>query len=393
MKRLSPQSLNLLDLVDRVYSDTISGSSFDGFLDEMKQTLSLNVCFFEFLRNDGPEVAPTATVPDHRPRLEEVHSSASSVVNSVQWDKLICDYMAYYHTVDPTRKQILEHGGLPGFFDADTVLFDKKMSDTEFYNDFLKKNGSGHLFRGVLGIGNATSIAIGFDREASKSGFTKREQAMVLGIMPHLKNAAAIKNVLTHSDQNDAATLNAQQQRGKCGFILDALGNVVSVNDNAAELTQSGVGVNIRNGKLNFVDANAQKALEGFLGHKLDGAALINMPQLIEFSSWLKPYPVYLKCRAVKKALDFSANNLNKKYAMLEISSPWAKGWPPIRDVLSCQVLTFREKQALFALITQASEVEAARELDISLNTLRTHRKNLYDKMMVENRRMLIEKF
>ena len=54
MNRLNSNTLNLLQLVDRIYSDTIAGAGASEFLDHVKETLSLSTASIALL--DGPIV-------------------------------------------------------------------------------------------------------------------------------------------------------------------------------------------------------------------------------------------------------------------------------------------------------------------------------------------------
>ena len=216
---------------------------------------------------------------------------------------------------------------------------------------------------------------------------------MVDEIIPHIKNASIINRVVESAEMSDRGIMLEQQRRGKCGFILDARGNVVAMNGYGEELAQSAVGVTLDNGKLQFSDPEAQQSLDQFLSQRFNLSKLIELPRLAEFPLKLDRFPVRLNCRTVKKTLDFSAHDLNRKFAVLEISSPWEQGWPPIRDIVANQLLTYREKQVLFSLMNHLNEGEAAEALNISLNTLRTHRKHVYDKMLIENRKMLVSRF
>ena len=54
--------------------------------------------------------------------------------------------------------------------------------------------------------------------------------------------------------------------------------------------------------------------------------------------------------------------------------------------------LSEREHDVLRLLGTDLSGPEIARELMVSLNTLRTHTKNIYDKLGVNNRRAAVHR-
>ena len=77
--------------------------------------------------------------------------------------------------------------------------------------------------------------------------------------------------------------------------------------------------------------------------------------------------------------------------------------WPPVQPSEEVHPSTFgpqplleplseRELEVLKLLGTELSGPEIARELTVSLNTVRTHTKNIYSKLGVSNRRAAIRR-
>ncbi|CAK4843205.1 unnamed protein product [Aphanomyces euteiches] len=67
------------------------------------------------------------------------------------------------------------------------------------------------------------------------------------------------------------------------------------------------------------------------------------------------------------------------------------EGRTPAKPVVS-EPLSEREREVLRLLGTELSGPDIARELMVSLNTLRTHTKNIYDKLEVNNRRVAVRR-
>ncbi|WP_135549533.1 LuxR C-terminal-related transcriptional regulator [Paenibacillus cymbidii] len=68
------------------------------------------------------------------------------------------------------------------------------------------------------------------------------------------------------------------------------------------------------------------------------------------------------------------------------------EGSPPLAKSTNHESLSERERDVLGLLITDLSGPEIARELSVSLNTLRTHTKNIYEKLKVNNRRAAVRR-
>ncbi len=391
MRTQSSGPLDLLRLIDRIYSDAIVGSSTNHILEEIRTTLSLNFCSIEVMDSTAATAACAAGGVHVGLDPDDVKISVAPTVN-VSAGKLLERYTTRVFGVDPLRRFAVENGST-GFLNLQSELYGRRIIDTDYYNEFAKLTGAENFFRTVVCLGGNRSVGISFDKGRSAGGFSTSEKTMIHGIIPHLKNASIIDRVVKSSEANDREILRSQQQQGKCGFVLDALGNVVSMNENGRELASLSIGVELDDGALKFADADAQESIDSFLLRCPKSDPSSQTSQLIEFPLRLRGFPIHLRCRAIRKTLNFSAQDLNKRFAVLEVASNWKQGWAPIRDVLNCDVLTLREKQVLFSLIRNPRENEAAEELEIRLSTLRTHRKRLYSKMQLENRRMLIDRF
>ncbi len=57
-----------------------------------------------------------------------------------------------------------------------------------------------------------------------------------------------------------------------------------------------------------------------------------------------------------------------------------------------CELLSDRERDVLRLLGTDLTGPDIARELMVSLNTVRTHTRNMYDKLEVNNRRAAVHR-
>ncbi len=392
MKQSSLDSIDLSQVINRIYDNALSGSNAYGFLNNIRDAFALNICSLEFLHPDNPACNESAGPQPCEIASDDLMLVSCPQIEPVVRDEAILAYASYFHSIDPLRQFALKNG-TTGFLNLQSKLFGKSIADSDYYRQFGKQTGSEHFYRSIVRLKNGASIAISLERERSQSAFSPYEQSMIQSIVPHLKNASIISRVVEASESNDEEILRAQQARNKCGFILDARGNVVSMNDNGRELTRAHYGPEVRDGKLWLCDPSAQRALEGFLGQKFNPMGSAKVPKLTEFRLRLSDFPIVLNCRAMKKGLDFSTQDRSWSFAVLEISSPWDRGWPAIRDTIHCENLTMREKQVAFSLMSHLSEVKAAEELSIGLNTLRTHRKRLYEKMDVDSRQMLMSSF
>lgn len=101
-----------------------------------------------------------------------------------------------------------------------------------------------------------------------------------------------------------------------------------------------------------------------------------------------KPMAVLLEAAVKRGAASMYARRLLTAFGKVEGEAPAKKvASEPLREPLS-----ERERDVLRLLRTDLSGPDIARELVVSLNTVRTHTKNLYDKLGVNNRRAAVRR-
>ena len=246
MKRLNRESLSLFHLIDRIYSDAIFATNKGSVLDELREQLSLSVCSVALLESSKSGASADKSPATHNPAPGRITFS-KSIDDAETSKKLLRQYTEYFYLVDPLRKFALQNG-TTGFLDIQSKLYGRKIADTEFYNEFAKVGGSEHFFRSIQSLGGSSSIGVTFNKHGSKTGFSPTERQVISSLIPHLKNSVLISRVIEHSERNDEGILKSQQTHGKCGFVLDALGNIVVANENGEELLESLLGIESRNG-------------------------------------------------------------------------------------------------------------------------------------------------
>ena len=383
-----------LELIDRIYSDATHGESWQDFLGELNRFLSLNISALEVMDNKG--LSPTCfnerhDVPSTQHKVPEP-ICRENVMVSPRNDKLVAEYLDYYHTIDPLRAKALQDG-TTGFVSGASVIQGRRLDESEYFVDFATKRDSYFFFREVIRLGGGESIGFALEREKSRSGFAAEEKSLIAKLRPHLRNASIFRHVLTGVSETDNAILESQQRYGKCGFIVSPSAIIVDQNENASELIDTEVGINSIGNELAFENADAQATFRKFLETGSDKNSKVSTPHILEFQVPLTRYPFDLHCRAIKKTIDFSAYDLSRGHAVVEITSCWHKGWRPIERAINSDALTEREKQVMFCLLSNANEDVIAEKLEISVNTLRTHRKRLYAKIGVNSRSELSEAF
>ena len=101
---------------------------------------------------------------------------------------------------------------------------------------------------------------------------------------------------------------------------------------------------------------------------------------------------IFLDAGAPMTGLLGSLTGPGAERAQRVLSSEPAAGAQPLRNVSGPDELSDRELDVLRLLRSDLSGPEIARQLHVSLNTLRTHTKHIYTKLSATNRREAVSR-
>jgi DNA-binding CsgD family transcriptional regulator len=264
---------------------------------------------------------------------------------------------------------------------CETLLPQEKLERTEFYNDFLKPQGVFYAGGPVLFRDRGVFGALVVGRSAEVGPFTDEELALQQRMLPHLQRAVELHRRLAAAENARAGLLSAVETMPGGVLLVDDRSRLVALNREASTIFErrDGLALNTRGevapqcpdtaaGLAQLI--GAALATTGGGGYAPGGSLRIARP------SGKAPYTVQVSplCSLSTSRESGSAR------AVLYIDDPESKRSPVVDGLKTTFGLTRAEAGLALRLAGGQSLSEAANELNVSLNTVRTHLKRIFSK-------------
>ncbi|MFL9924712.1 helix-turn-helix transcriptional regulator [Herbaspirillum lusitanum] len=301
---------------------------------------------------------------------------SSSLITHESYAGGEAEYAAYYSRIDPRLAWL--NAGEAGEWRLDQTRFDETfIRDSEFYNDFLGRNGVRHIAACHLGGGGKEREVLGFLRHADAPFYQEEHVQFLQRLSPHLNRAAALRGKL--QQQN----LLLQQERvlvenlaANVGIVyLSAAGKLVSMNAAASALLSAGDGIGILRDSLVAREPDDRDNL----ARLLQGALSASAPR----ASWmrLRRTSGVLTVSAIpfgtRDSLDATENSAAAAILMEHSITPKL---PPTNMLQATFKLTQAEAKLAVALLQEETLQSYSEKQGISRNTARTHLASLFAK-------------
>ncbi|HEY1614756.1 MAG TPA: PAS domain-containing protein [Rhizomicrobium sp.] len=153
---------------------------------------------------------------------------------------------------------------------------------TEYYNDFLRRNGMHSLLMARLIVGDDTSVVLSVGRAAGRDTFGQREVEIANRFHPHLMRAYQLANRLTGMRAVDAGLRQVVEHASSATMLVDAAARVQYANAAAEALLTTGSGLSLKRGALRASTDEAARQLRAIIakaaagsGERSSGAMLL----------------------------------------------------------------------------------------------------------------------
>ena len=275
------------------------------------------------------------------------------------------------------------------------LVTDRELLDSTWYREFLSRMDIFHIIAGMvfwMNHGEYPVTNIAFFRGIDAPSFGEEQRRLLRLLVPHISRSLGVMMKLRDAEFRVAASLQALNEIRHGILLLDQQGRVCFANSAAENILrrEDGLKMSPATGSLSTDDPDARAALE----HALHA----NVPTLdIETSHFSRVIPVRRTSGAASYAVQVS---------YLPENNPWRAGGSLPRAIVFIkdgsvttrpdpaflqQVygLTQAEARAALALCDGDSLEAVAAQLNVKLNTLKTHLKSIYAKTSVDNRAAL----
>jgi DNA-binding CsgD family transcriptional regulator len=264
---------------------------------------------------------------------------------------------------------------------GEMLLSNAELVRTEFYNDFLRPQDVLYCSAAVL-FSSGTVVGALITGRSDKAGrFTDDELDLQQRLLPHLQRAAELHRRLAEAETAKAGLLGQIEVMPTGAMIVDETARLVAMNRTAAEVFDGGDGVALgAAGRIKLSCPTAGPALEKLVGdaaregakqeHTAGGDLLAGRPS---------GKPAY-NLRVIPIASSAGGRRAGPTRTLIQIEDPESRSNAALDGLKKAFGLTRSEAALALRLAQGRSVAESAAELNVSLNTVRTHLKRIYSK-------------
>ena len=324
-------------------------------------------------------------IAEKRP-LFRLSSDALHITDSAYNDRV-------YLMNDRLQKLLTRPAG--SFILGDELTSNEDFENSIFYNEFMREHGLYYTAGGILENDGETAITFGTIRTREEGDFRPQQIGELKSLLRHVHRAFKLRQTIESRDRS----LRALQDSVPFSiFVLNSSGELLDHNSESLRLLDAADGVSILNGRLAFSSSPAQSSLtanllfaratqQGTSGPDAPAAFVAARP------SGLPAFTVAcLPVVETSSTLTASLRGLPEPVLIVCVADA-DRRWNVSTELLRQQYdLTQREAEIVEALTNGLSVDEICAELDISMNTARTHLKRVFQKTGVDRQAELIRR-
>ncbi len=360
-----------LELIERVYAAAEDPRQWDGFLARLAEGTGATVTGFIF--------------EDFGSHRATVH--ATTGIDPV----MVRQYEEYYARKNAWFAAAGFRLPVGTVVQSEELLPDEELRKTEYYNDFLRKIDSHHGLAATLLHDEKFLSHLSLLRPRRAGPFDREVRPLLLLLLPHLKRALQLHRQIAGLRSDSEAAIEVLDRVPAGVILFDRDGRPVLVNRTAREILDSNDGLTLQPGGLAaavpaesaVLDRLLQDAIEIAAGRSIfcDSGGTLAVSRLSSRRSFLVFVTPLRPGRA--KAPD------PRPAAAVFITDPERKVHAngTLRRLYR---FTPTEAEIAEKLIQGESLEQAAEELEITLNTARTHLKHLFTKTDTHRHRELL---
>ncbi|MGE3841818.1 MAG: helix-turn-helix transcriptional regulator [Vicinamibacterales bacterium] len=290
----------------------------------------------------------------------------------------------YYYPYHPYNDWVWEYF-VPGRIGlGQAMCADEDVVKTRFYNEWMRPQD---IFHGMLipCIGEPGSVVgVGTYRARSTGPFGDREVQFVRQLVPHMTRALEISRRI-HLQERKAATLAEILEYGPHAVVVtDARGAVRHMNDRARVILDRRDGLQLHQGALQAgraADSRALRTLIGSAATAVTGEAGVrNYGGSLSVARPSGRTPLRLIVFALRPSLDPTGMGAAERSVALFIDDPEGASICDENRLQAIYGLTPGQARLAVALAKGQSLAEAVEVLGVSMNTVKTHLRAIFDK-------------
>jgi len=305
-------------------------------------------------------------------------------------EELLCEYNAYYISKDPGIEYFLNRPFEKFYFNY-LHTEESSIDASEYYSWLEGAGGARYYLANTFRINERLSLIATAQRNRTTGHAQSADFEKISLITPHLERAVRIGQLLRGIDLKTQAAFEALEQLPNGVVLISEEGRATYTNEAAKAIISRNDGFTLRRGKLSALIDQSDRQLQRLIRQAISKKILSSQNedrcfQLIGTNEHLcysvQVIPLRTKYRLFSK---------KQPVAMVLIGDPSASIRPPVAALETLYELTKAESRVAILLAKGTKPDQVCKALGISNNTLKTHRKRIYQKIRVSTQAQLTQ--
>ena len=279
---------------------------------------------------------------------------------------------------------------------GDDIVSHSDMVQTEFYSVYLEPQGLLHRLCGVITRDGQNTHFIILLRPPDAPEFTQRDKAALSELLPHLKRSIKVRDRVVRDRLARDSLAEIMDQLPVAFLLVGRRGHVELRNRVARKMIAQEDGLFVgAGGYLATASAKNTADLRQIITETAEAASEEECPLSAEhfaISRWPDRLPLICVMYPVKGSRSDEEQSSEPAVAVL-IKDPQVERLDGLPDFASAYDLTNAETRLIRLLTAGQGLFEAAAELGITKNTVRTHMRHIYSKVGTHRQADLIRRF
>jgi DNA-binding CsgD family transcriptional regulator len=262
----------------------------------------------------------------------------------------------------------------------DTFVSDSDLERTQFYQDAMRPLDSWHIAVMNVHRDDVYLAPMAFSRTRRQRPFGEAELRSLRALAPHLNRALRVTLQLKEMEARASALAEMSDRALTAVVLTDAFGRVAEANREARAILAERDGLLIRDGMLRAARGEDCIRLARLI-QEAAGVRLLPMSGVMQVARPSGRRPLALVVSPTRAA----ASRFGRSHAVTIAFADLERAPEADADMLArLYGLTAREAAVAALLVRGRSPGEAADELAMTKNTVRTHIRHVFDKTRVE---------
>lgn len=276
------------------------------------------------------------------------------------------------------------------------LITEADMVRTPFYNDIVRPQGAHYSGFAGMPLDRHRAAVLNLGRRAGLEPLDHDHTSVLNALIPHVRRSLQVQSRLdVHQAQRDGAI--AVLDHLSLGVVLvNSGGEVVHANRAASQVIDQGDGLGVRNRRLITARRSQMRTLDRLIEHAIatatgsscaDGVDAPGGAIAVQRPSMLRPLVLLVAPLRIETETQLGG----RPAAVVFVSDPEAEQESPTEALTRLYGLTPAEARVVGNLLACETLSDVAERLGVSVATVRTHMRRIFEKTGTRRQAQLVE--